>query len=115
MDGGVVDQDVQPVVAAVEVGGDLLDAGRVGHVEPPGQHAVPARHRRRGPLGLPEVAGGQDHGVAPRRHLPGQLPANAAVGPGDEHDPGHRTARLAGVVLVIWALLCPSSTRSRRL
>jgi hypothetical protein len=39
VDGGVVDQDVEPAVAAVEAGGDLLDAGWVGNV--PVQHPVP--------------------------------------------------------------------------
>jgi hypothetical protein len=42
VDGSIVDQDVEAAVAAVEVGGDLLDAGRVGDVEPPGQHPFPA-------------------------------------------------------------------------
>jgi hypothetical protein len=81
VDGGVVDQDVEAAVAAVEVGGDLLDAGRVGDVEPPGQHPFPAWQRGGGPPGLGEVAGGEDDGVAPQRQLPGLFPADAAVAP----------------------------------
>jgi hypothetical protein len=101
VDGGVVDQNIQPAVVAVEVGGDLLDAGRVGDVQPPGQHALLSGQGGGGPLGLDEVAGGQDHGVAPQGQLPGELPADAAVGPGDQHDPGHRAPRSAGALLVI--------------
>ena len=49
VDGGVADQHVQAAVAAGEVGGDLLNAGRVGHVESPGQHVVVAWQGGGGP------------------------------------------------------------------
>src|SRR5213075_2023605 len=55
-----------PVRAAGEVGGDLLDAGRVDHdLQPPGQHALVASERGGG-RGLGEVAGGEDYGIAPQ-------------------------------------------------
>jgi hypothetical protein len=69
VDGGVVDQDVQAAVAAVQGGGGLF--------------------------GLGEVAGGEDNGVAPQGQLPGELLADAAVGAGDEHDAGHPLRRSA--------------------
>jgi hypothetical protein len=101
VDGGVVDQDIKAAIAAVQVGGDLLDAGWVGDVEAPGQHAVPAWERGGGPFGLGEVAGGEHDGVATQGQLPRELVADAAVGAGDEHDACHRTALLAGTLVVI--------------
>jgi hypothetical protein len=101
VDGGVVDQDVEAAVAAVEVGGDLLDAGRVGDIQPPGQDALMAWQGGGGPLGLGEIAGGEDNGVAAQGQLPGQFLADAAVGAGDEHDAGHRVVSSAGALLVI--------------
>jgi hypothetical protein len=55
VDGGVVDQDIQAAVAAIEVGGDLLDPGRVGDIQAPGQHAFPGWQRGGGPFGLAEL------------------------------------------------------------
>jgi hypothetical protein len=64
VDGGVVDQNIQAAVAAVQVGGDLLDAGRVGNVQPPGQQVpVGGEGGGGGLLGLGEIAGGENDGV----------------------------------------------------
>jgi Bacterial regulatory proteins, lacI family len=90
VDGGVVDQDVKAAPAAVEVGGDLGDGGRVGDIQPPGQDALGVGQGGGGPFGLGEVAGGEHDGVAPQRQLPGQFQADAAVGAGDKQDAGHR-------------------------
>jgi hypothetical protein len=49
-----------------------------------------------GPLGLGQVAGGEDDGVAAQGQLPGQLPADAAVGAGDE-DNARRHAEWSAV------------------
>jgi hypothetical protein len=81
------------------------EAGLPGAEQIDRQHAFPAWQRGGDLLGLSEITGGEDDGVASQRQLPGELPADAAVGAGDEHDARHRLVRSAG------ALLSPSSTR----
>jgi hypothetical protein len=81
VDGGVVDQDIQAAVAAIEVGGDLLDPGRVGGIQAPGKHAFPGWQRGGGPFGLAEIAGGEDDGVAAQGQLPGQFPPMPRLAP----------------------------------
>ena len=113
VDGGVVDQDVQAAVAAVQVGGYLLDTGRVGDLQAPGQHLLVPGQGGGGPLGLGEIAGGEDDGIAAQGQLAGQLAADAAVGPGDQHNRHHRAPRSGGgALLVIGGLpACEQHTR----
>jgi hypothetical protein len=66
VDGGVIDQNIQAAIAAVEVGGDLLGAGWVGDIQPPGQQMPVAGEGGGGLLGLGELAGVRTT-VSPRR------------------------------------------------
>jgi hypothetical protein len=58
-----------------------------------------------------EIAGSEDGGVAPQRQLRGELPADAAVAPGDEHDAGHCVGGAGGRASVTAALPTPASAR----
>jgi hypothetical protein len=110
VDGGVIDQNIQAAIAAVEVGGDLLGAGWVGDIQPPGQQ-MPVAGEGGGLLGLGELTGGEGDGVAAQGELPGELAGDAAVGPGDQHHAVHRTPTSGGALLVICGPLAPSGSR----
>jgi hypothetical protein len=77
-------------VATGELVGEPLEGGGVGDVEVAGEH-LDARAGELGSRGLAlgRVAGAQHHQVAADRELAGDLPADAAVGAGDDHDALH--------------------------
>ena len=81
MDGGAIHQNIQAAIAAVEVGGDLLGAGWVGDIQPPGQQMPVAGEGGGGLLGLGELAGGEHDGVAAQGELPGELTAMPRLAP----------------------------------
>jgi len=80
---------------------DLVDRGRVGHVEDLGAEGVRVAFERVGDLGA--VADGADDPVAALEELLGEFAAEAAVHAGDEPGSlGHEVAFQAGRVVAAW-------------
>ena len=85
VDGGVVDQDVQPAVALADLPRGNGDAGRVGDVEGKrlGVDSAGGGRRRIG------RTGGEQHNVTQLGELAAHLAADPAIAPGNQRNGAH--------------------------
>jgi hypothetical protein len=81
--GRVVDQQADRAEPALHLVKDAGQPGEVGEVEPDGVHTGYPFGRGGEPV---RVAGTDDHGVAGRDQVPGQLQADAGAATGDERE-----------------------------
>ena len=89
-DARVVEEQVEPAVALVDLGEQRPDGGRIGDVAGDRDGAVP--RRRGGRFERLEASPGEDDRPAVVGEGDGDRRADAAAGPGDERDPRHGRA-----------------------